>query len=266
MHRKLIAAAISLTAVAALAALPGAVGARPAEREGSDSSAAARKSSPRAKRSSIALIGQRRYKVEAVKAKAIDESGYDWSGSDEVFLTFGVDSPVDDVGASSKVYGSFDSGDTKYFGTYDSCMAPKQVVENTHGWLHLDAPGDKWVCDSKGTAAPIALAFELWEDDDVGFPVEFDESGPGKPDAYDDLIGRGERTYTASYLASVLPAVGYSITSRFRLGGPCGHQEPGDVCGYGWGTPTGPEYDLWIRVTRVADEPLRALPLAASAR
>src|SRR4051812_23732586 len=54
---------------------------------------------------------ERRYKIEAVRFKARDETGIDWLGSDEVMVT-----TIDDKGWTvSDTFGGVDSGETRSF-------------------------------------------------------------------------------------------------------------------------------------------------------
>jgi hypothetical protein len=61
-------------------------------------------------------------------------------------------------------------------------------------------------------------------------------------------------------LLAALPRVGDSIEQKLILGGPCGPSD--DICGTGWPAPTGPEYELTFRITRL-DDVRRPLVIAA---
>jgi hypothetical protein len=154
-----------------------------------------------------------------------------------------------------------DSGDLVNFNRLEKCLTSQWVLSGS-ATPGLWAPDDTWECDPRGVPAPIGLDLELWEDDECNAfipPVCFDQYNGGPIDSADLLIGRAQPTYTAGQLASRLPSVGDIAVDRFTLGGPCGHQEPGgSVCGYGWLTPTGPEYSLTVIIRRVDDAPLRA--------
>ena len=54
-------------------------------------------------------------------------------------------------------------------------------------------------------------------------------------------------------LLAVLPRVGDSVEQRLTLGGPCGPVPPGELTGCGVLDPTGPEYELTFRITRLPD-------------
>jgi hypothetical protein len=166
-----------------------------------------------------------RYKVTASHFKAVNESGADWTGSDEPYWLF---STVSNSGTAStratRVFGDIDSGDTQQFPIDDSCL---------------------WGCSQVGTPAPngIGLSVQLWEQD-LGHVDEtwhdtaqfFQDAGPilssaGAPEwvstasnvighglefilgwAEDDLLGSNTYAFTSSQLASALPNRGTSFT------------------------------------------------------
>jgi hypothetical protein len=166
-----------------------------------------------------------RYRVTATSFHAVDESGADWTGSDEPYWIF---NRVGDSGTSastaSQVFENIDTGDTQYFGVADSCL---------------------WGCGSAGQAAPfgVGLSVQLWEKD-LGHVDQtlydtakfFQEAGPilsktGLPDwigtattkigdamnfilswADDDLLGSNTYAFSADGLASALPSRGMSFT------------------------------------------------------
>jgi hypothetical protein len=198
-------------------------------------------------------FGEPRYTVEVLGFRALDESGADWSGSDEVFGLFGS---TRGYSVRTLKQGDVDSGNGRTFGTQERCLTRQRVLSGTVDRSWLIAPnGARWDCDPRGVPAPIGLRLELWEDDDCNpfFPSCFNTVSPPVRDPADDLIGRAEPTYSAADLASQLPRVGDAWATSFILGGPCGHQPPGHVCGTGPLTATGPEYRLFIRIHRVSD-------------
>jgi hypothetical protein len=166
-----------------------------------------------------------RYKVSAVSFKAIDESGVDWTGSDEpywIFNSVGTDGTA--ASRASQVYGGVDSGETWYFGVADSCI---------------------WGCGGTGAPAPfgIGLSVQLWESDlghvnDTLYDTAdfFQAAGPiltaagasawvgtattamGKAMDFilgwadDDLLGTNTYAFDAAGLAAALPARGTSFS------------------------------------------------------
>ena len=173
-----------------------------------------------------------RYKVSASYFKAIDESGADWSGSDEPFWLF---SSVSTTGTAAthatQVFGGIDTDDTQYFGLADQCV---------------------WGCGQSGAPAPfgIGLSVQLWEHD-LGDVDEiwhdtadfFQEAGPvlgdvpiadwvGKAStavgkglefilswAEDDLLGTNTYAFSAPGLASALPNRGSFADTRIYENG-----------------------------------------------
>jgi hypothetical protein len=200
------------------------------------------------------LPGQARFVVEAHGFTADDESGYDRLGSDEVFGVFWENRGH--ITATS-VYGDTDSGDFRRFGNLERCIHPQQVLQgSTSIYAPLQAPGDTWVCNQRGTPGPINLQVRLYEDDDDGWP----EFNPYHPDLHldedDDLIGWARRDLSAALLAASMPRVGDTVQIWIKLGGPCGSQGPGEECVKNWLSSSGPEYTLRLVIRRVQDSPL----------
>jgi hypothetical protein len=123
--------------------------------------------------------------AEAVSFKAIDESGYDWAGLDEVYAVFSDSNPnLMDVVTST--YEDVDAGETRAFGPDGLCIAPRSK------------------CDH-GVSEILRFEAPFWEEDKpprwIGqlFPPYCYGDAPGahhilrkgKCDG-DDLIGRGE--------------------------------------------------------------------------
>ena len=103
---------------------------------------------------------ERRYKVEAIRFKARDESGVDWLGSDEVKVgTF--DATGETV---SDEIGDIDSGDTHAFDPAVSCIIGVQP-----GKVVL---GESSACDPAGVPGPFSFRVELWEQDFEAFEFE----------------------------------------------------------------------------------------------
>jgi hypothetical protein len=197
------------------------------------------------------------YTVEVHGFKALDESGSDWSGSDEVF---GLFHSTRGYSTRTTKQGNVDSGDFRRIGNRERCLAPQRILSGgpVLGWLV--ASETSWDCgpSTTGVAAPIGLTLELWEDDPCSAfvpPVCFNPFAPPVRDPKDDLIGRHEVTYTSAQLESRLREVGDVIVDHFILGGPCGHTD-NPVCSVGPFSSTGPEYKLTINIRLVRDAPV----------
>lgn len=190
---------------------------------------------------------QRRYKVEAVRFKARDETGIDWLGSDEVAVWTRDPKGFTD----SEEIGDIDSGDVHEFDPAVSC-----IVGVRPGLVIL---GKDSVCDPGGEPGPFSFTVELWEKDflfnpfGVGFCAPA-QPGPGEHNGAvcandqngDDFIGRRELFFPLPDLEATLPNVGDSFTETVALS-PC--PEGTDTCG-GWDLP---DYSFTYRTTRLPD-------------
>lgn len=192
------------------------------------------------------------YTVQALKFKAIDESGIDWTGSDEPLWVFTANAGGRVSSSRSRQFGDVDSGDTLNFDTAGNKNTVWPVVGNT-----------------KGAPAPIGLAVQLWDidqgdGDDIAdktekaldlaawAPVVGQWVGKARGlirDSLinlikDDLMGSQTMLWSESVLERRLPRKGSSFVERFRFSGKSGDL-PFAVAG-------GPDYDLWVRVRRVS--------------
>jgi len=61
-----------------------------------------------------------RYSVRLISFHAIDETGPDWSGSDEIFAIY--ETPA--YHAATSVYGDIDTGDTQQVNLRHACVTP----------------------------------------------------------------------------------------------------------------------------------------------
>ncbi len=190
------------------------------------------------------------YIVTAIKFKCIDESGFDFFGSDEPYWVFTArDSDGNVHTTRSREFGDVDSGETRKF------------AENAVVWPRKGA--------TQGAPGPIALSIQLWESDqgdkdDITRRTEqafkLAEQAPkiGKwvkevPEVVrnqiaellgDDLMGSKTLLFRSGRLAKRLPHVGASFRRTLHFGGHSGDL-PFEVSG-------GPDYDLTIQITRVA--------------
>lgn len=190
------------------------------------------------------LVLERRYKIEALRFKARDETGPDWLGSDEVMV-----STRDPEGwTASDVIGDIDSGVIHEFDPARSCL-----VGISPGKAVL---GRSSVCDAAGRPAPLWFEVELWEIDwslpgfEHGcYPVPSEghigECSPPPLDyTVDDFIGRARLEFTAQELEAALPNVGDEFVETVVLN-PCEY----DVCGGDL-----PDYSFTYRITRMPNK------------
>jgi len=199
-------------------------------------------------------FGEPRFVLNALRFRAVDESGIDSPGSDEVFAVW--QAPGDPMAASVE-FTDVDAGETRTFAPRQSCITPIQATRNlgdASSSLLMAAEGDQWACRVVGRSAPIDFTVWLFEhDEDWWLDNCFSPPSPTPEECEDDLIGEKSITLTIADLLAVLPHVGNMYEETITLGGPCGHVEPTEVCGYSDLFPTGPEYTLTYRITRAAD-------------
>jgi hypothetical protein len=186
---------------------------------------------------------ERRYKIEAARFKALDETGIDWPGSDEVMVgTF------DAKGWTvSNEIGDIDSGDTHNFDPAKSC-----ILAVRPGTVIL---GKTSVCDEVGEPAPLSFQVEFWEKDvDLfGFCKALSPSPGfhGGPHCLhhggDDFIGLARIELSIQELEAVLPNVGDEQIRTVKLF-PCRNLE--QVCATG---PFDPDYTFTFRISRLPD-------------
>lgn len=153
-----------------------------------------------------AALGQPRWEPErigevtpqfvatAVRFKALNETGPDWPGSDEVYAVFAVFNP--NIDRPTSTYGNIDTGDTQTISGSEACIAPQ--------------PG----C---GRGVPnLHFTVALWEEDEPPFwVVEFTPGcianshcySRGK-DQFDEFIGRAEVNMSRQQLVADLPTIG----------------------------------------------------------
>lgn len=190
-------------------------------------------------------IRERRYKVEAIRFKARDESGVDWLGSDEVRV-FTADAKGF---TSSDEIGDIDSGDTHVFDPAASC-----IIGVRPGLVTL---GVDSVCEAAGVPGPFSFRVELWEQDAFFDPFGFGACVvvPPGPDEHnqrecandemgDDFLGGLDVFFPVPDLEATLPNVGDSFTETVVLS-PCEH----GACA-GWLLP---DYAFTYRTTRLPD-------------
>jgi hypothetical protein len=136
------------------------------------------------------------FKVEALWIKSNDETGWYWTGSDEVYAIFSDMDPTHTDRTTSEY--EIDEGDLLNFGSGDTCMAPQPN------------------CD-RGFA-DINVRFSFWESDWAA-PLYFSYcNGPDSPGLRwrlefgicidDDFIGEGSIIHSRDELVAMLPDIG----------------------------------------------------------
>jgi hypothetical protein len=199
------------------------------------------------------------FKVEAVKLYAADESGYDWAGSDEPMLTFtSAIGNGDPYTVATPEFGDVDSGDTRSLnnlcllascttGFTEPTALSMQLFEMDSGspeevrkWVERAAEGVEW-----GTLAYSGEKIEVPD-----WLIDYFVGLIGN-----DLLGSQTLRLDPQELRQRLPRVGDSLTESHHLGG-----NDGDLP---WSVAGGPDYDVHLRITRLADKPIVKAPVAS---
>jgi hypothetical protein len=187
-----LAASLSLAVLAALAP----AGAQP-DRRGDDGR--------------VITVTFPQFVVHAVGFRAVDETGWDWAGSDEVHWVFADWNPFDE--RATTVYGDIDTGDTRTFRSIDRCIAP--------------------LPDCSRGVSRVHFAVAAWEKDpDVGLAGLFGLKKPRRANSHDfyetgissgdDLIGRAEVGFSQQTLLGTLPNVGDVVEREIHPTGGSG--------------------------------------------
>lgn len=94
-----------------------------------------------------------RFQVRLISFTANDETGPDWSGSDEIYAVY----ETANYRAATSVYGDIDTGDTQRINLRHNCAV---------GALDPDGlRNQRWRCDIAGVPGPIEFSISLYETD-----------------------------------------------------------------------------------------------------
>ncbi len=193
-----------------------------------------------------------RFIVVAEDFTAVDESGADWPGSDEIYAIW----TSGGTGARTSVFEDVDTGETKNFRDDERCIYPMQDRTGTDTLLIAD-DGDRWGCVPGGRSGPIEFRVWLFEHDSesIFLPCDGFLTAGGVPltgNCEDDLIGYYEFSLSENDLLTTFNFEGSHRAITKTLGGPCGYQPPGKVVGCS-DLASGPEYQFRFRITRLDD-------------
>ncbi len=153
---------------------------------------------PQALRGQEITFTSPQFVVHALWFKSNDETGWYWTGSDEVYAVFSDMDPTHSDAITS-TYGDVDEGETRNFLAADRCMGPQPECDRGSSSLNLRY--SFWEQDG-----PIPLGLEFcpgW------LPGSHDVLENGKCDS-DDLIGKGSIILSQEQLVAMLPTVGAS--------------------------------------------------------
>jgi hypothetical protein len=130
-----------------------------------------------------------RFQLEALSFRALNETGWDWLGSDEVYVAIHV--PARKIATVTQLFENVEAGETTNIPANQSCiLAIAGVSRPTTLWADN---GDRWSCSDNGAPGPISFTVWLWEHDGCwgcfahGQEVE---GGEPQPESGDSLIGR----------------------------------------------------------------------------
>ena len=188
-----------------------------------------------------------KYVVKATKFRCGDESGPDWSGSDEPYWIFTAKVRDETSTFRTKVFGNVDSGDSRQPFEDDGIVWPSQGARGGEDgpielsiqlWESDHGSADKVRAVTEGAIHAAALAGHPWLESVPSSVRNLIANNLG-----DDLMGSQTIAFSQARLAKRLPGRGASMTERFHFGGKNGDL-PFTVAG-------GPDYDLWLQVTRV---------------
>lgn len=160
--------------------------------------------------------------AHAISLKALDETGPDWPGSDEVYAVFADFTPVSE--RMSDTFGDVDAGEIKKFSAADQCIAPLPNCASGRSALHFGIA--LWEADpailpgSQFCPGSLAGTHEKYQDGSC-------------PE--DDLIGRLEVKLDRAQLVAALPTVGDTANYTVKPSGDSG------------------SYEVTYRITRLAN-------------
>ena len=185
-----------------------------------------------------------RFKLEALSFKAIHETGRNWPGSDEVYVTIHVPGHAATV---SKIFGDVDAGETNRFPVNQRCIFP---IDGLNGRTLLQGfRGDTWTCAFRGAAIAgpfFSFTVVLREKDDCVLPCFTPGTAlgeePGPMTDSDDLIGRHVVVYSREELIGLHR--GQVLEESVWLSPPCPVGQ--DVC-----EASDTEYQFTWRITRI---------------
>lgn len=160
-----------------------------------------------------------RYMVEAISFKALNETGVDFLGSDEIVGRFAIGGRTMFTG----IYGDVDTGETHSFRTGQQCIFP--AIDPDQTLNHT------WSCNARGAPGPLRFQITLYEYDGpirhfltvAGFCLTY--AGDDLTNHCDDstpleslTIGSGYVELTEAELAALLPTVGMSVENIVPIG------------------------------------------------
>jgi len=150
-----------------------------------------------------------RYEFRALSFRAIDETGADWAGSDEIYLKT-WDHTRNSYGSGhnrTSTYSGVDTGESRTIKSTEQCIAATQAIvdKNSNGNLN-GSQGDTWTCKSGNPGiGTIDATVKLYEQETFG----------------DQTLGTKHIKLSAPELAQLMPNKGdFNVrTERFTNNG-----------------------------------------------
>ena len=166
-----------------------------------------------------------RYVVSVVSIRAVDESGPDLAGSDEIYGGYQATDPRTGssiTGFRTQFIKGFDSGETKQLDLEKQCLPPRQVLAFPSGRANFydGRAGDRWTCQAVGSTpagmtAPFTITGQLYDEEGCS-SLFSDECAAGRKHVLgrwldgDQNVGKGTLAFSVAGLSADLPAVGAS--------------------------------------------------------
>ena len=188
-----------------------------------------------------------RFVVKALDMQALDETGWDRAGSDEVVTVYGTNNYTL-ISSENPVVDS--DGTVWDYDQFENCIYPAVDDGNYN---------NEWGCNGAGGPGPLRFTVGLYEQDaniSLGFcanqtrpsgdlfPANAD---PCETDSPNDLIGKNAFSHSLEQLLQLLPRENMSFRARATIGYEC-DKTKGGTCG-----ASDPAYRFRYRVFRVRD-------------
>jgi len=184
------------------------------------------------------------FMVEALGFKAVDETGWDWAGSDEIYAIWKSNKLV-----ATLIVENVDSGDSFDFDQTQSCIYPISAnalwIDGRYGGVGSEGEGSGWVCKGEGGPGPIKFSATFYDDDNM-YPSNICFQDSTISDCEDTFVGKYIGTWSNEELRDGWPAPGTVQNFTVRLN-PC--KGPA-ICG----DRDFPDYNFHFRITRMADK------------
>ena len=149
------------------------------------------------------------FKVEALGFTAVNESGADFLGSDEIWVVWSSQQKL----AGTYVFDDVDTGEYRAFHQYQSCIYPMAIGSEING-----RDNDGWECVEGGARGPVEFDVSFYEQDVyTPFSYCFVLRSAGSPlgECVDDWLGTYRHSMTTAELVAVLPTPG--STKNYRM-------------------------------------------------